>query len=521
MNIHSLLAVVATTSSLSVFAQQRPNIIFLMTDDQSFRSISALGNSSVKTPNLDRLVAKGVTFNSHYATTSISMASRAIVMTGMYEYKTGCNFTFGSLSPEKFEGSYPVLLRENGYFTGFAGKFGFAIDKDGREDLNSYDVLPVDRFDVWGGGTGQTDYDTAKNEYVKQYAKEYPHSSRAYGAFSCDFIDTALKSGKPFNLSVSFKAPHKPLNPDPMFDDVYAKAPFEIPESAATAPERLPKQAKLGRQYMTINPGKKGFEEHLRRYHQQIYGVDYAVGMILDKVEAAGIADNTVIIFTSDNGYSLGEHRLGGKVLAYEQSSRIPLIIVDPRAKAGQHTTSISGNIDMAPTILDYAGVEIPDNMDGKSLVEIVKNPRKEVHKNISLMNVWGYPSTFSLAVVSEGIKYIYWGYGDKMEPTEELFDLRNDPNELKDLSADPRYKAKLEQMRNLYDERLADWETHDTVDNYLPFTTVLSRHIAWDKRKAAIPKSAWKNYANTVKRIKEYDGDPYDYDAVIKCVER
>lgn len=170
---------------------------------------------------MDQLAKEGVLFKNHYNTTAICMASRAIIMTGMYEYKTGCNFDHGPLKKAKFEKSYPVLLREQGYYTGFAGKFGFAVSDGDSEDYHTWDVLPVDKFDSWAGGLGQTKYETIKNKYIAKYADEYPHSTRAYGAWAKAFIAEAKETGKPFCLSISFKAPHAPLTPDKYFDYVY------------------------------------------------------------------------------------------------------------------------------------------------------------------------------------------------------------------------------------------------------------------------------------------------------------
>ena len=201
-----------------LFAKERPNIIFLLSDDQSTYSLGCYGNEDVKSPQLDRLANDGMVFDRHYDTTAICMASRASVMTGMYEYKHGTNFGHGDMLRKTWENSYPVLLRKNGYRTAFAGKFGFDL----REEPNGKRLpMPENDFDMWGGGPGQTNYSTAKNASMKHYAKDYPHSTRSYGAFGRDFILESAKAGKPFCLSISFKAPHKPATPDPLDDHIY------------------------------------------------------------------------------------------------------------------------------------------------------------------------------------------------------------------------------------------------------------------------------------------------------------
>ena len=191
-------------ASASLIAEaSRPNIVYLMADDQSSYSMGCYGNKDVQTPHLDKLSSEGLTFDHHYVTTAICMASRATVMTGMYEYKTGCNFKHGDLLNSKWQQSYPVLLRAAGYQTAFAGKFGFdLIDQVGGKRL----PLPAQDFDTWGGGPGQTSYNTQKNPSSAQYAKEYPHSTLAYGAFGSDFIRKTANTDAPFCLSISFKA---------------------------------------------------------------------------------------------------------------------------------------------------------------------------------------------------------------------------------------------------------------------------------------------------------------------------
>ena len=199
-------------------AAETPNIVFLLSDDQSTYSLGCYGNKDVKSPQLDRLADDGMVFDRHYDTTAICMASRASVMTGMYEYKHGTNFGHGDMLRKTWENTYPVILRRNGYRTAFAGKFGFDL----REEPHGKRLpMPEKDFDMWGGGPGQTNYSTAKNESMKHYAKDYPHSTRSYGAFGRDFILESVKSDKPFCLSISFKAPHKPATPDPIDNHVY------------------------------------------------------------------------------------------------------------------------------------------------------------------------------------------------------------------------------------------------------------------------------------------------------------
>jgi len=339
INVNILKTACLVIMALSLLAckqeTEKPNIIVLLTDDQRYDALGCMGNPDIQTPNIDGLASQGILFRNYYNTTAICMGSRAILMTGLYEFNSGCNFMHGPLKQEKFEQSYPVLLQQSGYRTGFAGKFGFAVWQEGMKENSSYhtmDRMPVEQFDWWRGWPGQGYYETEKNEYMVEYADDYPHVSRALGAAATDFIKESSEMDQPFCLSVSFKAPHSPVRPDPEYDDVYKGMDFKEPcNFGEPGAEHLPLQAKSDRQYKRLKDrwlGEK-YDEALAKYYQQIHGVDQAVGMIVQALEEAGVEKNTVIIFTSDNGYFCGSHALGGKVLPYEEGSRAPLGYVE------------------------------------------------------------------------------------------------------------------------------------------------------------------------------------------------
>ena len=489
----SLLTACALSECLSWAAEDRPNIVFLLTDDQATYSIRSYGNPDVQTPNMDRLAALGVSFDHHYDTTAICMASRASIMTGMYEYKTGCNFSHGPMLREHFDRSYPVLLKRSGYRTAFAGKFGFEVS----EKAKTRGVLPVGDFDKWGGGAGQTFYSTSKNKSMQAYAKDYPHSTLSYGAFGRDFIRESSESEKPFCLSISFKAPHRPVSPDPKFDHVYRGKTFKKPENYGRQHgAHFARQSQQGRQYVRFS--EWGYESDYDRvmalYHQQIYAIDVAVGMILDGLKEAGVADNTVVIFTSDNGFLCGSHGYGSKVLPYEEASRVPLIIYDPRQQgknAGKRSSALTGNIDFAPTILELAGVEIPSSVDGKSLLPLYQNPDDSIRDTLALINVWGPKEVHSFAVVSKNYKYVFWNYGgEDFVPAEELYHLAEDRLELRNEVTNSSHQEALKRMRGAYDRSLADWKNQAVpYHDYQRFGIIFDREIPWSEKKALLNK--------------------------------
>ncbi|QEG43125.1 sulfatase family protein [Roseimaritima ulvae] len=462
-----------------------PNIVFLFADDQNTYSVGCYGNPDVQTPNMDQLARDGVVFDKHYNTTAICMASRANVFTGMYEYKTGCNFSHGNMRPEVWQKSYPVLLREAGYLTAFAGKFGIVVEGKG---------LCEDDFDFWGGGPGQTEYATARNKSMQKYAAQYPHSTLSYGAFGQDVIRQASKQQKPFCLSISFKAPHKPAIPDPRFNSVYRGKQFTKPANFGRAfAEHLAPQSKQGRQYPRFTEWKydSDYDGEMAKYHQQVYGIDVALGMIREELNKQGVADNTVVIYTSDNGYICGAHGYGSKVLPMEESSRVPLMIYDPRSPLNGkqiRCDRLTGNIDFAPTILDLAGLPIPANMDGKSLTGLLQQADQGGHEQLSFINVFGPLPTHSLTCLTRQYKYTYWWYGDDtMDPAEELFDTLHDPLELENLANNPDHATTLDAMRKRYDQELAKWK-QQAVDynNYQRYGTLFDRHVPIAEKSVA-----------------------------------
>lgn len=481
-----LTAIACTASPLCSAEMKRPNIVFLMADDQCTYSMGCYGTPGAKTPNLDQLARDGLVFDNHYDTTAICMASRANVMTGMFEYKTGCNFGTGALLREHWVRSYPMLLREAGYTTAFAGKFGFEV----TDKPNAKGKLPESDFDRWGGGPGQTSYATRRNKSMARYADEYPHSTRSYGAFGRDFIRDAAKGDKPFCLSISFKAPHHPVTPDPKFDDIYRDNTFTKPGNFGREyGEHFSEQSRQGRQYTRYHEWKysTNYDEVMAKYYQQIYAIDVAVGMIREALTDTGTESNTVVIYTSDNGFLCGSHGYGSKVLPYEEASRVPLIIYDgrrPTVGAERRCDALTGNVDFAPTILKLAGVEVPENIDGRSLLPLSDDPTTAVHESLPLINVWGPKEVHSLAVVTKDWKYIYWPYDNRdLEPTEELYNTERDPLELRNLATDQLANANLRRMRHLYDSTVTRWcETAVKYHGYPEFGIVFKR-VASDER--------------------------------------
>jgi len=478
------LLAISITACAAATATEKPNIVYLMADDLQPFALGCYGNKDVKTPNIDSLAREGLVFDRCYATSAICMPARATVLSGMYEFKTGCNFNTSYIRREALRQSYPnILKKEAGYFIGFAGKWGIRTPP-GYEYSKDYDM--------WGGfdGSGQGKYETAGNSALKKYADKYPHVTGALAAFAVDFIDKASKKKKPFCLSISFKAPHKPHRyVDPKTKHLYDGVTFAKRKNYGVEfRKKLPEQAKLGRQYAQWNEwAPNAYQKHIKIYYQLISGIDMAVGKIMAELKKRGLDKNTIVIFTSDNGYALGSHGFQGKTLPYEEMSRIPLIILVPNSgSAGKRTKSLAANIDIAPTILDFAGLTAPKNIDGKTLKPLLKDQNAKIHDNIMLIQNWG-PGKCSwnkaVSVVADKWKYIFWCYGDKnIAPAEELYNLDQDSLETNNLiktGANPEILARL---RKKYDANIGLWRS-TCVDEYKPFSKMFDRNTPWNAK--------------------------------------
>ncbi len=416
----------------------RPNIIFLLTDDQRFDTLGAMGNPIIQTPNLDRLAAGGVLFRNSFATTSICATSRASYLTGQYARRHGVHDFRTTLSPEAMANTYPMLLRANGYRTAFVGKWGVG----GK--------LPKEDFDYWDGFAGQGRY---------FYPDDLVHMTQKMEDGAVQFLKTA-KADEPFCLAVSFKAAHcqdgdpHPFQPDHRYDDLYSDVTIPtVPKTEPAVFEKLPEwlQASEGRVRWEIRfATPEMYQDSVKDYYRLITGVDRVVGTIVEQLREQDLLDNTVIIYTSDHGFFLGEFGLAGKWLMYEESIRTPLLIYDPRAPQsarGKIRDEMVLNIDIAPTILQLADVKPPATMQGQSLVPLIDG------ETVPWRDEWFYEHLFPHARIpkSEGVRTARWKYIRYVESDplrEELYDLETDPQELVNLAGDDQHQKTLTDMR-------------------------------------------------------------------------
>lgn len=428
-----------------------PNVIFLLTDDHRWDALGAAGNDIIQTPNLDQIAADGVRFRNAYVTTPICAISRASFFSGQYERRHGIHNFRTDFTEDAFAQTYPALLRDAGYWTGFVGKWGVG------------ETMPEDEFDYWKGHPGQLEYETVDED------GRPIHLTRLLGRQSVDFLETAPEN-QPFHLSVSFKAPHvqdkdeRQFIYDPAYKDLYQDDDIPMPVTADEQYwERLPdffRENNEARHRWEIRfSTPKKYQESVKGYYRLITGVDVVVGRILEALEETGHADNTIIIFTGDNGFYLGEHGLAGKWYGHEESIRVPLLIYDPRLprqQRGRVIDEMALNVDIAPTILSYAGVPVPSQMQGEDLRPLVNGADMDWREDFLFEHLFQHGRIpKSDGVVADRYKYLR--FVDEEPVYEMLFDLEKDPHETDNVAANPEYASVLRHMRERYEDLVAE----------------------------------------------------------------
>lgn len=465
--------------------QRRPNILFVLTDDQPVSAMGCYGASSLRTPNMDRLAAEGARFANCFVTNSLCAPSRASMLSGCYSHVTGVRGN--SEAPgwvEKIDAAlptYPKVLQQAGYRTGVVGKWHLQSDPVG---FDYSCILPGQ------GVYFDPDFiENGKRSKISGYVTDITTD------LALDFLNKHSGAEEPFCLLYSHKAPHRPFKPAPrhekLFDDIQLPYPATFNDDYAT--RKIAKEAEdmrfdislagdypdLPRKLSAAERKKWLFQRFVKDHHRAVVGVDENLGRVLGYLDQHGLADDTLILYTTDNGFFLGEHGWYDKRFMYEPSLRLPLLIRYPRlVRAGAVPQEMALNIDFAPTILDFAGLPIPEPMQGRSLRPILEGNapadwRRSIYYEyfenswLTLKDVKPNPKdptsrylTRHRVVPHRGVRterhklIQYYGDGDYWE----LFDLAKDPNELNNIYGNPAYatvthdlKGELDQLRTTY----------------------------------------------------------------------
>ncbi|MAS91975.1 MAG: mucin-desulfating sulfatase [Verrucomicrobiales bacterium] len=459
--------------------EAKPNVIFILSDDHRWDRLGCAGHPILQTPTLDALAAEGTRFSNMFVTTSICAASRATIFTGLYERTHGYTFGTPPISKEHTNTSYPALMKKAGYRTGFVGKFGVGMEGQGNKEI----------FD-WFHEVGRNPY------FHKMPDGSLRHESEICGDEAIGFIKESVKDG-PFCLSISFNAAHAedsdrrpgighypwPKAVEGLYEDIPMPEPrLSSPQIFEAHPQFLKDSMNRDRYYWRWDTPEK-FQTNLRAYYRMITGLDKVIGRVRSALDELGVAENTVIVFAGDNGYYEGQRGFAGKWSHYEESLRVPLIIFDPRVEEsnqGQVCDLMVLNADIAPTILEYGGVSIPEVYQGRGLKQLVEGADPaEWREDTFVEHLMDHPDIPKWEGVRDS-RYVYARYFEQDPPFEFLHDLEKDPDELTNLVTDPASEEILEKMRS---------RTNQLRDSYGgPFD--VTRVRKWKEEQAAKRKA-------------------------------
>ena len=493
------------TACGNVAEPEKPmNVLFIMCDDHSYQTISAYDTTFIKTPNIDRIAADGVRFTNSFVANSISGPSRACMLTGKHSHENG--FTDNSSSFDGSQQTFPKLLQQQGYETAVIGKWHLTSD-------------PTD-FDHWDILIGQGDYYNPTFIRNGEKVKREGYATNVTTDLALDWLENGRDSEKPFCLLLHHKAPHRTWMPDTCDLELFADSDFPLPETFfdnydtreaakvqrmsiskdmdivydlkmadkdSTIHSRSDLEGWGRRMYNNMNPDQKRawdahydvvieeftkaglsgkeldawkYRQYMRDYLRVITSVDRNVGRVLDYLESEGLLDNTLIVYTSDQGFYMGEHGWFDKRWMYEESFRTPLIVRLPGGKVKGELKEMVQNIDYAPTFLELAGAEIPSDIHGCSFLPLLKGEEWKPNRDGVYYHYYEYPDEHAvkrhLGVRTETHKLIHF-YDDGVW---ELFDLRADKHELNNIYGKPGteeitalLKEKLVNLQRQYNE--------------------------------------------------------------------
>jgi arylsulfatase A-like enzyme len=493
LRIATAAGLCASSSLLhSQISQQRPNIIYIMSDDHAYQAISAFGGplkDLAPTPNIDRIARDGMRFNRCLVTNSISGPCRAVVLTGKYSHLNGFIKNEGQSPFDGSQQTFPKLIQKAGYNTAIIGKWHLGSDPTG---FDHWDILPGQ------GDYYNPDFIDKKGNYIeKGYVTEIITNK------CIEWLKTAKKTGKPFLLMMHHKAPHREWQPGPkeltlyknitfpepstLFDDYSGRGKAEKSQDMTIAETmRIEEDNKMFRDRSKMkNTGldrldpeqlkawddvydpiirhlsearltgkdlvRFKYQRYLQDYLACIAAVDKSVGEVLDFLKENGLEKNTIVIYTSDQGFYLGEHGWFDKRWMFEESYRTPLIIKWPGVtKPGSVNGDMVSNLDFAETFLEIAGVEVPSDMQGVSMVPVLKGYTPDNWRKEHYYHYYEYPAVHSVkrhyGISTERYKLIHFYYDiDEWE----LFDLKTDRLEMRNVYNDPAYASVKTDLHN------------------------------------------------------------------------
>ncbi len=447
--------------SLVVSSAKEPrNIILILTDDHRYDALSFMGHPFLETPNLDRLAKDGAHFQNAFVTTSLCSPSRASILTGLYAHNHRVVDNYNPVDENLL--FFPQLLQKADYETGFIGKWHMGDEE-----------RPQRGFDHWVSFKGQGIY-WPHEEGLKVKGRYVPQAYRSginvngknvdqKGYITDELTDYAvdwlesLEKDQPYFLYLSHKAVHADFLPPNRFAYRYEDEEFPLPKTWADDPDAFRDVPMWVKNQRNSRHGVEfayytdlDLENYYKRYCETVLAVDESTGRLLDLLEKRGELESTLVIYLGDNGFLFGEHGLIDKRCAYEESVRIPMMMHCPEIiDAGTTVPEVVANIDVAPTLLEVAGIEAPEVMNGRSFLPLAKGEDVEWRDFLLYEYYWerNYPQTPTMhALIGNRYKYIrYHGIWD----TDELYDIESDPFERINLINAPDHAERIEAMNH------------------------------------------------------------------------
>ncbi len=487
------MAALVTLLVPAASAADRPNILFIMADDHAYQAISAYGSNRNKTPHIDRLAKEGMRFDRCFVTNSICGPSRAVILTGKYSHLNGFPDNSGSAWFNGAQQTAPKLLQAAGYNTAVIGKWHLNSDPTG--------------FDYWHILQGQGPYYNPPMKTAEGVVRHTGYTTEIITDLALDWLENKRDKSKPFFLMYQHKAPHRNWQPGPRYLDHYKDV--EIPEPATLfddysgrarparenqmsvanhltdddlkitpprglTPEQLETFTKayeeenefLKRARFTSEGRTKwNYQRYAKDYLRCIDAVDDNVGRVLDYLDKSGLTENTVVIYTSDQGWYLGEHGWYDKRWMYEESFRTPLLVRWPgKVQAGSVCTDLAMNLDFAETFLDVAGLKVPADMQGRSLAPLLAGNTPDDWRKSVYYHYYEFPQPHHvhphLGIRTERYKLIHFYTIDEWE----LFDLEKDPRELKSVYDEPTNAELLKDLKRQLEGLKQQYKDDGTV---------------------------------------------------------
>ena len=453
--------------------QKKPNVLFIITDDQRFDTINALGNSEIITPNLDRLAQRGTSFvRAHIAggtCGAVCMPSRAMVLSGRNPFHL--EELGGNIPPE--HKTLAETFKNNGYETIGLGKWHNGCPAYARSFTQGAKIFFGGMWDHWNVPTCRYDptgeYDNVINFVVEFYSDNLPqskhcdefdpgkHSSTLLTDAAIDLLNENAGKDKPFFMYLAYLAPHDPRTMPDSFREMYDPEKITLPPNFQQIIDTNYPLMVHRDEHLAAYPREEGeIKRHIAEYFAMITHLDYEIGRLLDTLHQSGEEDNTIIVFTGDNGLAVGQHGWLGKEDVYEHGVRVPLIMAGPGIAENVRNDAYVYLYDIFPTLCEKIGLEIPSSVDGKSFAKLLDGNHGDTFRD----ELYLIFDNFVRGVKDENYKLIEYRNGDSEEDKWTfLYDIKNDPWETRNLAACEEYKDKINEMREKILKHRDDWE--------------------------------------------------------------